>query len=189
MSRHPCEGCVYWSGHWCDYLSVEGHSRGCPPGKECTVRTDQRRDKSPPRPFEIKRKPKKKTEKKVEPVARKTKWDVAKAAQMLAAKEKTVNVAQTVGISVTALNAYRKRHPEQFQLPSAEAGGGGDPVPEPIAAPDLPPSPDEPAEPLDVLAIAREALEAADSVATEAARLVKIARALLAKTENKERAE
>lgn len=24
------------SGHGCDYISITGHARGCPPGKDCT---------------------------------------------------------------------------------------------------------------------------------------------------------
>jgi hypothetical protein len=36
-----CKGCVYWGGDYlnnycCNYIFCEGHSRPCPPGKDCT---------------------------------------------------------------------------------------------------------------------------------------------------------
>jgi len=38
-----CKGCQYWRGstpgfYCCNYIFDEGHSRGCPPGKDCTKR-------------------------------------------------------------------------------------------------------------------------------------------------------
>jgi hypothetical protein len=41
-NKKYCEGCVYWGcRHYvgnscCNYIFVNGHSRGCPPGKDCT---------------------------------------------------------------------------------------------------------------------------------------------------------
>lgn len=39
---HPCVGCHYWRqcglDYCCNYIFVEGHMRGCPPGAECTKR-------------------------------------------------------------------------------------------------------------------------------------------------------
>ena len=36
-----CKGCVYWGGDYdnnycCNYIFIEGHSRPCPAGKDCT---------------------------------------------------------------------------------------------------------------------------------------------------------
>lgn len=35
-----CQGCAYHAGgmNTCDYILIEGHPRGCPPGKDCTRR-------------------------------------------------------------------------------------------------------------------------------------------------------
>ncbi len=39
-----CKGCGYairLDGDWCcDYLGITGHRRPCPPGADCTVRTE-----------------------------------------------------------------------------------------------------------------------------------------------------
>ncbi len=47
MSKQ-CEGCAYavlLSHDWCcDYLSLTGHRRPCPPGEACTVRKEAERD-------------------------------------------------------------------------------------------------------------------------------------------------
>lgn len=43
-NKEYCKGCVYWGcRHYvgnscCNYIFIEGHSRGCPPGKDCTKR-------------------------------------------------------------------------------------------------------------------------------------------------------
>ena len=47
-----CKGCMYWGGEsctCCNYIFYEGHSRGCPPGKDCTKRKTGKK----PRHFEI----------------------------------------------------------------------------------------------------------------------------------------
>lgn len=45
--QKPCIGCVYFTGmntyaRTCNYIFVEDHSRGCPPGAKCTKRKEQR---------------------------------------------------------------------------------------------------------------------------------------------------
>lgn len=51
MSRY-CSGCVYFGSYLrnCDYIFIEGHSRGCPPGKGCTKRISIKNKKAKP-PF------------------------------------------------------------------------------------------------------------------------------------------
>lgn len=40
--NHPCNGCHYWRDagvcYACHYLLVEGHSRGCAVGTDCSCR-------------------------------------------------------------------------------------------------------------------------------------------------------
>lgn len=43
-----CRDCVYFFGIndpscTCNYIFMEGHSRGCPPGDECTVKVKRKR--------------------------------------------------------------------------------------------------------------------------------------------------
>lgn len=43
---HPCFGCFHWRGETyggmtCNYIFDEGHRRPCPPGADCTVRTER----------------------------------------------------------------------------------------------------------------------------------------------------
>lgn len=44
--QEPCDGCAYFGGeHYinrsCNYIFIEGHSRGCPPGADCTKRKEK----------------------------------------------------------------------------------------------------------------------------------------------------
>lgn len=41
MSVHYCRGCIYFQKNdkSCNYIFIEGHSRGCPPGKDCIRKT------------------------------------------------------------------------------------------------------------------------------------------------------
>lgn len=46
-----CKGCVYWGGGYknnacCNYIFCEGHSRPCPPGKDCTEKIIGKRKRS-----------------------------------------------------------------------------------------------------------------------------------------------
>ena len=46
-----CKDCVYWGGDYvnnacCNYIFCEGHSRPCPPGKDCTVKIKGKRYRS-----------------------------------------------------------------------------------------------------------------------------------------------
>lgn len=48
LSSKYCNGCVYYSGGFennktCNYIFMEGHSRPCPPGKDCTVKVKKSR--------------------------------------------------------------------------------------------------------------------------------------------------
>lgn len=45
--QKPCIGCVYFTGmntyaRTCNYIFMEDHSRGCPAGKKCTKRKEQK---------------------------------------------------------------------------------------------------------------------------------------------------
>ena len=45
--QEPCIGCAYFTGlstyaRTCNYIFLENHSRGCPPGSKCTKRKQQR---------------------------------------------------------------------------------------------------------------------------------------------------
>lgn len=45
--QRPCIGCAYFTGmsayaRTCNYIFVEDHSRGCPPGKNCTKRKERK---------------------------------------------------------------------------------------------------------------------------------------------------
>jgi len=45
--QRPCIGCAYFTGmstyaRTCNYIFVEDHSRGCPPGKQCTKRKERK---------------------------------------------------------------------------------------------------------------------------------------------------
>ena len=47
-NRKYCTGCIYWSGAYessacCNYIFCVGHSRPCPPGKDCTEKVTGRR--------------------------------------------------------------------------------------------------------------------------------------------------
>lgn len=53
MARNDyCKGCIYqgYAGgeqRCCDYIFIEGKRRPCPPGKDCTVKTTERKRKAP----------------------------------------------------------------------------------------------------------------------------------------------
>lgn len=45
--QKPCIGCAYFTGlstyaRTCNYIFLEDHSRGCPPGAKCTKRKEQK---------------------------------------------------------------------------------------------------------------------------------------------------
>lgn len=47
-----CEGCIYVcqlaASVWCcDYLGLTGHRRQCPPGADCTVRVQGKKERRP----------------------------------------------------------------------------------------------------------------------------------------------
>lgn len=46
-----CKDCIYWGGDYpcnycCNYILDEGHSRPCPPGKDCTVKIPKNRPRT-----------------------------------------------------------------------------------------------------------------------------------------------
>ena len=47
-NKDYCDGCEYWCGDYknnycCNYIFVEGYSRPCPPGKDCTVKKPKKK--------------------------------------------------------------------------------------------------------------------------------------------------
>lgn len=55
-ARNPnakyCKGCIYWGGVYennacCNYIFAKGHSRPCPPGKDCTEKITGKRYRTP----------------------------------------------------------------------------------------------------------------------------------------------
>lgn len=51
-NKKYCKDCVYWGcRHYvgnscCNYIFIEGHSRGCPPGKDCTKKVVGKRKRT-----------------------------------------------------------------------------------------------------------------------------------------------
>lgn len=93
-----CEGCGYailLSGAWCcDYLSITGHRRPCPPGAACTVRVAAKKD------------PKRKW-KEHPPVKRRT-WDTKKALELYCQGQSDGAIAAAVGTTRNAVAFWRR---------------------------------------------------------------------------------
>lgn len=120
-----CKGCAYaalLSGAWCcDYLSVTGHRRPCPPGEGCTVRKEGDLTK------------------KGSAFMKRRGWDTEKAKALYDLKLSDTEIAGKVGATASAVAFWRRglglpanlgRHP-----PSLSEN------PEPKAAPPPPASP------------------------------------------------
>ena len=51
-NKKYCKGCWYWGADYinnacCNYIFIKGHSRPCPPGKDCTEKIIGKRKKIP----------------------------------------------------------------------------------------------------------------------------------------------
>ena len=94
-----CKGCVYaaaLSGEWfCDYLSITGHRRPCPPGEGCTVRVEAEKD------------PKRKW-KECPPVKGRT-WDTDRARALYDEGLPDAKIAAEVGTTKSAVAFWRRK--------------------------------------------------------------------------------
>lgn len=99
-----CKGCAYavcLSGAWCcDYLSITGHCRPCPPGEGCTVRKAAEMD------------PKRKWKGDI-PVKGQT-WDTEKARALYEQDWSDARIAKEVGTTAASVARWRK----ELGLPS-----------------------------------------------------------------------
>lgn len=107
-----CKGCAYavpLSGEWyCDYLSITGHRRPCPPGEGCTVRVEAEKD--------LKRK-----WKECLPVKGRT-WDTDRARALYDEGLLDAEIAKEVGITERAVGFWRRTQglPSNRDRPKAD---------------------------------------------------------------------
>lgn len=89
-----CKGCVYaarLSGAWiCDYLSVTGHRRPCPPGEDCTARKEGDLTK------------------KGSAFMKRREWDTDKARALYDQKLSDAEIAGRVGTTASAVAFWRR---------------------------------------------------------------------------------
>lgn len=89
-----CKGCAYAAylgGEWyCDYLSVTGHRRPCPPGKGCTVRKEGDLTK------------------KGSAFMKRRGWDTEKAKTLYDQKLSDAEIAGEVGTTASAVAFWRR---------------------------------------------------------------------------------
>lgn len=122
MSCKGCDYAVLLSGEWCcDYLSVSGHRRPCPPGEGCTVRKEGDLTK------------------KGSAFMKRRGWDTEKAKALYAQKLSDAEIAGRVGTTASAVAFWRRglglpANPGQRPPPRPENS-------EPKAAPPPPVSP------------------------------------------------
>lgn len=94
-----CKGCAYavrLSLAWCcDYLSLTGHRRPCPPGEACTVRKEAERDP-------------KKIWRETKPMMRRS-WDTGKARALYDAGKLDGEIAAELGTTAIAIGAWRRK--------------------------------------------------------------------------------
>lgn len=120
-----CKGCAYavlLSGTWCcDYLSLTGHCRPCPPGEGCTVRKEGDLTK------------------KGSAFMKRRGWDTEKAKALYDQKLSDAEIAGRVGTTASAVAFWRRG----LGLPanSGQRSPSRPEIPEPKAVPPPPVSP------------------------------------------------
>lgn len=129
-----CKGCAYaalLSGMWCcDYLSMTGHRRPCPPGEGCTVRKEGDLTK------------------KGSAFMKRRGWDTAEAKALYDQKLSDTEIAGKVGTTASAVAFWRRglglpanpgRHPppQEGPEPNVTPPPPASPPPRPLALPSV----------------------------------------------------
>lgn len=123
MSCKGCDYAVLLSGEWCcDYLSVTGHRRPCPPGEGCTVRKEGDLTKTG------------------SAFMKRRRWDTEKAKALYDQKLSDAEIAGRVGTTASAVAFWRRglglpanqgqRPPSRSENPESKAAS-----PPPVSPP------------------------------------------------------